>query len=65
MLALGGAAAPSVVLLRSADHMRPREQADLLAANLVAVEGDLTRGAIVSMTRRHLRVRELPIDRHA
>jgi predicted nuclease of predicted toxin-antitoxin system len=29
-----------------------------------AVEEDLTRGAIVSMTRRHLRVRELPIDRH-
>ena len=64
MLALGGAGAPSVVLLRSADHMRPREQAELLAANLVAAEEDLARGAIVSMTRRHLRVRELPIDRH-
>jgi predicted nuclease of predicted toxin-antitoxin system len=63
MLALGGARAPSVVLLRSADHMRPPEQADLLAANLVAVEEDLTSGAIVSLTRRHLRVRELPIDR--
>lgn len=64
MLALGGAAAPSVVLLRSADHLRPREQAELLAVNLVAVAEDLNRGAIVSITRRHLRVRELPIDRH-
>ncbi len=63
MLALGGARAPSVVLLRSADHMRPPEQAALLAATLPAVEEDLSRGAIVSMTRRHLRVRELPIDR--
>jgi hypothetical protein len=44
--------------------MRPGEQADLLAANLAAVEEDLTRGAIVSIARRHLRVRELPIDRH-
>ncbi|MGH2938779.1 MAG: DUF5615 family PIN-like protein [Solirubrobacterales bacterium] len=63
MLALGGARAPSVVLLRSADHMRPPEQADLLVANLAAVEEDLARGAVVSLTRRHLRVRELPIDR--
>jgi hypothetical protein len=45
--------------------MRPREQAELLAVNLVAVAEDLNRGAIVSITRRHLRVRELPIDRHA
>lgn len=63
MLALGGARAPSVVLLRSADHMRPPEQAALLAANLPALAGELERGAIVSLTSRHLRVRELPIDR--
>ncbi|MBS1862030.1 MAG: DUF5615 family PIN-like protein [Actinobacteria bacterium] len=63
MLALGGARSPSVVLLRSADHMRPPEQAALLAANLPAVGDDLERGAIVSLTSRHLRVRELPIDR--
>jgi predicted nuclease of predicted toxin-antitoxin system len=65
MLALGGARAPSVILLRSADHMRPPGQADLLVGNLPAVEGDLAQGAIVSMTRRHLRVRELPIDRRS
>jgi predicted nuclease of predicted toxin-antitoxin system len=63
MLALGGARAPSVVLLRSADHMRAPEQAALLAANLPGVAEELERGAIVSLTRRHLRVRELPIAR--
>jgi predicted nuclease of predicted toxin-antitoxin system len=65
MLALGGAQSPSVVLLRSADHMRPAEQAALLVVNLPIVEEDLAGGAIVSLTRRHLRVRELPIDRRA
>ncbi|MBS1894049.1 MAG: DUF5615 family PIN-like protein [Actinobacteria bacterium] len=65
MLALGGAGAPSVVLLRSADHMRPLEQAELLAANLPLVEEDLLRGAIVSLNRRHLRVRALPIERRS
>ena len=56
MLALGGCRAPSVVLLRSADHMRPRAQAELLAANLATVGEELARGAIVSLTRRHMRV---------
>jgi predicted nuclease of predicted toxin-antitoxin system len=65
MLALGGAQAPSVVLMRSADHMRPAEQAALLVVNLPIVEEELAGGAIVSLTRRHLRVRELPIDRRA
>ncbi len=65
LLALGAARAPSVVLLRSADHMRPPEQAALLAANLPAVAEDLERGAIVSLTRRHLRVRQLPIERRS
>lgn len=63
MLALGGTRSPSVVLLRSADHMRPPEQAALLAANLPVASKDLERGAVVSLTSRHLRVRELPIVR--
>lgn len=63
MLALGGARVPSVLLLRSADHMRPPEQADLLIANLPAVTEDLEAGAIVSLNRRHMRIRELPIQR--
>lgn len=62
LLALGSRAAPSVVLLRSADHLRPVEQAELLAANLSLISEDLERGAIASLTRDRLRVRDLPIE---
>ena len=62
MLAIGALRAPSVVLLRSADHMRPSRQAEFLVANLATVGEELARGAIVSLTRLHARVRELPID---
>jgi len=61
LLALGSLAAPSVVLLRSADHMRSTEQAELIAANLPSISDDLETGAIASLTRDRLRVRELPI----
>ena len=61
LLALGSLASPSVLLLRSADHLRPSEQAELIAANLPQIAEDLERGAIVSLTRDRLRVRELPI----
>jgi predicted nuclease of predicted toxin-antitoxin system len=65
MLALGELRGPSVVLLRSADHLRPPDQAILLIANLPRVEDELAAGAIVSLNRRHLRVRELPVDRQS
>lgn len=61
LLALGSLASPSVLLLRSADHMRPSEQADLIVANLPLIAEDLEKGAIASLTRDRLRVRELPI----
>jgi predicted nuclease of predicted toxin-antitoxin system len=61
LLALGSLASPSVLLLRSADHLRPSEQAELIAANLPQIAEDLEKGAIVSLTRDRLRVRELPI----
>jgi len=61
LLALGSLAAPSVVLLRSADHLRPAEQAELLAANIPRISEDLEEGAIASLTRDRLRVRALPI----
>jgi predicted nuclease of predicted toxin-antitoxin system len=61
LLALGSLASPSVLLLRSADHLRPNEQAELIAANLPQFAEDLEKGAIVSLTRDRLRVRELPI----
>ena len=43
LLALGSLASPSVLLLRSADHMRPAEQAELIAANLPLIAEDLRR----------------------
>ncbi|HET8863423.1 MAG TPA: DUF5615 family PIN-like protein [Solirubrobacterales bacterium] len=61
LLALGSLASPSVLLLRSADHLRPNEQAELMAANLPQIAEDLEKGAIVSLTSDRLRVRELPI----
>lgn len=61
LLALGSLAAPSVVLLRSADHLRPAEQAELLTANLGQIAAALAEGAIASLSEGHLRVRSLPI----
>jgi predicted nuclease of predicted toxin-antitoxin system len=61
LLALGSLASPSVLLLRSADHLRPSEQAELIAVNLPSIADDLERGAIASLTRDRLRVRDLPI----
>jgi predicted nuclease of predicted toxin-antitoxin system len=62
LLALGSLATPSVVLLRSADHLSPVEQAELLIANLPAIAADLEQGAIASLTRDRLRIRALPIS---
>lgn len=61
LLALGSLASPSVLLLRSADHLLPADQAELIAANLPSITEDLEKGAIASLTRDRLRVRELPI----
>lgn len=62
LLALGSLGSPSVLLLRSADHLRPVEQAELIAANLPRIAEDLEKGAIASLARDRLRVRELPIS---
>jgi predicted nuclease of predicted toxin-antitoxin system len=63
MLAFNGQSAPSLVLLRSIDTLRPDEQAELLVANLPAVEAELVEGAVVSLSPAHLRVRRLPLRR--
>lgn len=63
MLALTGMVAPSLILLRSADHLNPTEQADLLLANLPAVLQDLDSGCVVSISQNHLRMKSLPIRR--
>ncbi len=63
LLALGGATLPSVVLLRSSDHLTPDEQSDLLLTALPLVVQDLEEGAVVSLTSERVRVRSLPIRR--
>ena len=60
LLAVAGAARPSMVLLRSADHLTPDQQAGLLVTNLPAVTAELDAGAVVSIARGRLRVRPLP-----
>lgn len=62
LLAAGGGTRPSVVLLRSSDHLTPDEQADLLLTGLPLVADDLNAGAVVTLTRDRIRVRLLPID---
>lgn len=61
MLALASATGPSVIHLRSADHMKPDEQAELLLANLPNIEEQLVNGAIATFARGRLRIKTLPI----
>ncbi|GAB3614247.1 DUF5615 family PIN-like protein [Humibacter ginsengisoli] len=61
LLALSGEVAPSLVLLRSADHLPPLSQAAILIANLPSVLTELTDGAVVSIVHGHVRVRRLPL----
>lgn len=63
MRALRGVPSPSLVLLRSADHMSPAQQAALILANLAAFTADLEAGAAISIAKGHLRVRPLPTGR--
>ncbi|MGI8876365.1 MAG: DUF5615 family PIN-like protein [Egibacteraceae bacterium] len=61
LLAVGRLSKPSLVLLRSADHLAPRQQADLVLAHLPQVGEDLAAGAIVTVTHLRVRVRSLPV----
>jgi predicted nuclease of predicted toxin-antitoxin system len=62
LLALSGAAMPSVVLLRGVADLSPDAHGQLLVANLPAVAQDLERGAVVSLSPNRIRVRDLPIQ---
>jgi predicted nuclease of predicted toxin-antitoxin system len=61
MLAVAGAKSPSLVLLRSANHLAPADQANLIIDNLPSIVADLEAGAVVSLSSTHLRVRRLPM----
>ncbi len=60
LLALGGHAGPSLILLRRSPH-RPDEQALLLLRNLSEIEQDLSEGAIAVLGQGRVRIRRLPV----
>lgn len=61
LLARTRASSPSFVLVRRLTGRRVAEQAELLVANLPAVERDLELGAVVVVGEDRLRVRRLPL----
>lgn len=61
ILALQGMSQPSVLMLRSSDHLAPDQQADLILLALGRVGEELERGAIASVAAERIRVRFLPI----
>ena len=63
LLARSGDDAPSVRLLRRHDRRRVDALAELILANLHAIEADLTDGALVVFDQERIRVRRLPIGR--
>ncbi|MDY7104066.1 MAG: DUF5615 family PIN-like protein [Actinomycetota bacterium] len=61
LLALRRTSTPSIIQLRHIAELTPGAQAELLIANVPAIEADLERGAIVSMSPKRLAVRDLPL----
>jgi predicted nuclease of predicted toxin-antitoxin system len=61
LLAARGTSSPSVVMLRSSDHLTPYEQARLIVTVLVRVRDELEQGAIASVTTERVRLRNLPV----
>lgn len=62
LLARSGDDAPSVLLLRRHDRRRAKAVAELVLANLDAIESDLTSGALVVFDGDRIRIRTLPIN---
>lgn len=62
LVAIAGMPLPSVILFRSGGPRHPSAQAELILRNLDPIADLLDAGAIVSIHRDRLRVRELPIE---
>jgi predicted nuclease of predicted toxin-antitoxin system len=61
LLAARGTSSPSVVMLRSSDHLTADEQARLVVTVLARVGDELEQGAIASATTERVRLRNLPV----
>jgi hypothetical protein len=55
-------ARPSLILFRQVRNRRPERQAELLLANLPAIEKPLENGCVAVFDDARLRVRGLPVD---
>lgn len=62
ILALSGAASPSVIRIRREGLRRP-EVAELLSQVIQQIGAQLERGIMVTVTDRNLRIRQLPLRR--
>lgn len=61
LLAARETSSPSVVMLRSSDHLTPDEHTRLVAVVLTRIGDELEDGAIASVTPERLRLRRLSI----
>ena len=62
LLALWGHSRPSVILFRRGTERRPRQQVDLILANLPHLREALEKGSIVVFDQNRVRIRSLPIS---
>lgn len=61
LLALRGERQPSLILVRQLRNRRPARQAEVLLANLPAIEEPLRAGCVAVIEEARIRIRRLPV----